>query len=122
MNYSEHTCRFAFVCVFVSVCVIVSVSPSSFFPACFLLILDSSALQGESAKERQGTAVTNCTSLLFWAGSVRTLLTLCPFLFFCCGVCYPAASAFIRATDSSVNTVSLCKKTHFHPRSYTMAL
>lgn len=34
-------------------CPWVCVSPSSFFPACFLLMLDSSALHGESERQRQ---------------------------------------------------------------------
>lgn len=70
------------------VCVRVSVSPSNFFPACFLLMLDSSALQGESERERQGTLVTeglkaeNCRSLLFWGRNcLCELCWLCLFFF-----------------------------------------
>lgn len=48
----------------VSVCACSSVSPITFFPACFLLILDSSSLHGESERERHGRLVANCTSLL----------------------------------------------------------
>ncbi len=95
------------VCLGFSACVFdccVCFSPSSFFPACFLLILDSSALQGESENERQGTVVTKCKSLL--SGMHRFVRTsFCTFCYLR-SVSYPAVFASRRAAAET--HLSLC--------------
>lgn len=103
-------------CVCFSVCVL----PSSFFPACFLLMLDSSALQGESEKERHRTLVTNCRSLLFqericlservlplrYSAFVLKFAFLLPKLL------------QVQPSDSSMNTFYVTKNHHLCPSSH----
>lgn len=85
-------------------CAFVCISPSSFLPACFLLMLDSSALQGESEKEEMldsGELGGENAKVDTFKGNLRTSLYFCTVCY-----CHPAVFAVINATVE----ILLCNK------------